>query len=115
MAAVILHKLAQHCLRRISLQVIAYNKIDLPDSGDYADEVREFLLGRGLAPEDVHATSAVTGQGVLGVVRRARQVLDAMPTEASAIPPSSGPASYGTCRFRTKGIVDACWRAWHSS
>ncbi len=66
------------------LQVIAYNKIDLPDSGDYIDEVREFLLGNGLAEEDVHAISAVTGQGVLGVVRRARQVLDQLPAEVSS-------------------------------
>lgn len=66
------------------LQVIAYNKIDLPDSGDYIDEVREFLLGNGLAEEDVHAISAVTGQGVLGIVRRARQVLDQMPAEVSS-------------------------------
>ncbi|CAL5222712.1 g5115 [Coccomyxa viridis] len=63
-------------------EVIAYNKIDLPDSGDYIDEVRKFLLGNGLAEEDVHAISAVTGQGVLGVVRRARQVLDQLPQEA---------------------------------
>ena len=65
------------------LQVVAYNKIDLPDSGDYIEEVREFLLGRGLAPEDVHAMSAVTGQGVLGVVRRARELLDQLPSEVS--------------------------------
>lgn len=65
------------------LQVIAYNKIDVPDSGDYIEEVREFLLGRGLAPEDVHAMSAVTGQGVLGVVRRARELLDQLPSEVS--------------------------------
>ena len=65
------------------LQVIAYNKIDLPDSGDYIEEVREFLLGRGLAPEDVHAISAVTGQGVIGVVRRARELLDQLPSEVS--------------------------------
>ena len=70
--------------RQTMLQVIAYNKIDLPDSGDYIDEVREFLLGNGLAEEDVHAISAVTGQGVLGIVRRARQVLDQMPAEVSS-------------------------------
>ena len=63
--------------------MIAYNKIDLPDSGDYIEEVREFLLGRGLALEDVHAMSAVTGQGVLGVVRRARELLDQLPSEVS--------------------------------
>lgn len=69
------------------LQVIAYNKIDVPDSGDYIEEVREFLLGNGLAEEDVHAISAVTGQGVLGIVRRAREVLDQLPQEVSTSPP----------------------------
>ena len=71
------------------LQVIAYNKIDVPDSGDYIEEVREFLLGRGLAPEDVHAMSAVTGQGVLGVVRRARELLDQLPSEVSTDLPAA--------------------------
>ena len=63
------------------LQVIAYNKIDVPDSGDYIEEVQEFLWGQGLAKDDVHAISAVTGQGVLGLVRRARAVLDQLPSE----------------------------------
>ena len=63
------------------LQVIAYNKIDVPDSGDYIEEVQEFLWGQGLARDDVHAISAVTGQGVLGLVRRARAVLDQLPSE----------------------------------
>ena len=61
--------------------MIAYNKIDIPDSGDYIEEVQEFLWGKGLATDDVHAISAVTGQGVLGLVRRTRVVLDQMPTE----------------------------------
>ena len=75
----------QRCSIRqwLLLQVIAYNKIDVPDSGDYIEEVREFLLGNGLAEEDVHSISAFTGQGVLGIVRRARAVLDQLPQEAS--------------------------------
>ena len=44
--------------------------------------MREFLLRKGLAEEDVHAISAVTGQGVQGIVRRAREVLDQLPQEA---------------------------------
>ena len=80
------------------LQVIAYNKIDLPDSGDYIEEVREFLLGRGLAPEDVHAISAVTGQGVIGVVRRARELLDQLPSEVSTdLPANFLCAQSGVC------------------
>lgn len=63
----------------MSAQVVAYNKIDLPDSGDYIDEVREFLLGEGVPPEDIFAVSAATGKGVRDLVRRARIVLDALP------------------------------------
>ncbi|BDA41236.1 GTPase Obg [Coccomyxa sp. Obi] len=64
-------------------QVVAYNKIDVPDSGDYIDEVREFLLGEGVPPEDIFAISAATGQGVRDLVRRVRDVLDTLPVEAA--------------------------------
>ena len=63
------------------MQVVAYNKIDVPDSGDYIDEVREFLLGEGVPPEDIFAISAATGQGVRDLVRRVRDVLDTLPVE----------------------------------
>lgn len=59
--------------------MVAYNKIDLPDSGDYIDEVREFLLGKGVPLEDIFAISAATGRGVRDLVRRVRAVLDALP------------------------------------
>jgi len=57
-------------------QVVAYNKVDVPDSGDYVDVVREELLAEGVPPENVFAISAATGQGVLELVRRVRQVVD---------------------------------------
>jgi len=116
------------CIRgsscQMMLQVIAYNKIDLPDSGDYIDEVREFLLSNGLAEEDVHAISAVTGQGVLGVVRRARQVLDQLPAEVSSAflctslahrPPHMAVAiatrlvTLGLCRWAVVGSALVRW------
>lgn len=60
-------------------QVVAYNKIDVPDSGDYWDEIRESLITQyKVPPEDVLAISAVTGQGVTDLVRRARGMLDAL-------------------------------------
>ena len=51
-------------------QVIAYNKVDVPDSGDYVDDVRQLLQEHcGVAPESVVPISAVTGEGVMTLVR----------------------------------------------
>ncbi len=69
--------------------MVAYNKIDLPDSGDYIDEVCEFLLGEGVPPEDIFAVSAATGKGVRDLVRRTRIVLDAMPVVVRPLDPCS--------------------------
>ena len=63
------------------LQVVAYNKMDVPESSDYWGDVRQFLGEAGVAPDDVLATSAATGQGVTDMVRRVRRVLDALPPE----------------------------------
>lgn len=57
-------------------QVIAYNKVDLPDSGDYSEFVREELIAEGVSPDDIFTVSAATGQGVLDLVRRTRGILD---------------------------------------
>lgn len=65
----------------VALQVVAYNKIDVPDSGDYIDDVREFLLSEGVPAEDFFAISAATGTGVLDLVRRVHKVLDALPMQ----------------------------------
>jgi GTPase len=51
-------------------QIVAYNKIDVPDSGDYIDDMRELLEAEcGVDPAMVVPISAVTGEGVLGLVR----------------------------------------------
>ena len=68
------------------LQVVAYNKMDVPESSDYWDDVRQFLGEAGVAPDDILATSAATGQGVTNLVRRVRRVLDALPPEVRAGP-----------------------------
>lgn len=57
-------------------QIIAYNKIDLPDSGDYSEFVCEELISEGVSPQDIFMVSAATGQGILDLVRRTRAVLD---------------------------------------
>ena len=66
------------------LQVVAYNKMDVPESSDYWDDVRQFLGEAGVMPDNILATSAATGQGVTDMVRRVRRVLDALPPEVRA-------------------------------
>lgn len=67
-------------------QLVAYNKIDVPDSGDYIDDVRELLRDKyGVAPENVLPVSAVSGEGVLELVRAVRKRLDEMPEEAAVL------------------------------
>ncbi len=62
-------------------QVVAYNKMDVPDSSDYWDEIRAGLRERGVMDEDILAMSAVAQVGVSEVVRRVRRVLDDLPVE----------------------------------
>eukprot|EP00884_Botryococcus_braunii_P009916 jgi/Botrbrau1/18926/Bobra.177_2s0079.2 len=62
-------------------QVIAYNKMDLPDSSDYLDEVLDYMKRQGLDERDVVPVSAATGLGILDLVRRVRQVLDSLGEE----------------------------------
>lgn len=60
--------------------VVAYNKMDIPDSSDYWEDVRASLLrDHGVAPEDCMAISAVTGQGTTELVRRLHALLDTLP------------------------------------
>lgn len=62
-------------------QVVAYNKMDVPDSSDYWDEIRAGLRERGVLEEDILPMSAVAQVGVSEVVRRVRCVLDDLPVE----------------------------------
>jgi GTP-binding protein len=48
----------------------------MPDSGDYFEFVKEELLAEGIAPDHIFPLSAVTGQGVLDLVKKVRKVLD---------------------------------------
>lgn len=60
-------------------QVVAYNKMDLPDSSDYYDLVSEYFAEHGMEPPI--PISAATGRGVVDLVRRVRAVLDALPPQ----------------------------------
>ena len=67
--------------------MVAYNKMDIPESADYWEEVREWLLhSRGVPPEDCLAISAVSGEGTTQLVRRLHAVLDALPPRVSLHP-----------------------------
>ena len=61
--------------------MVAYNKVDVPDSSDYWEDIGGELLREGVPPEDILAISAATGRGVTELVRRVRVVLDALPAE----------------------------------
>ena len=63
-------------------QVVAYNKVDVPDSGDYFEEVRDALVAQGVDEANVLAVSAATGQGVTPLVRRLHALLDSLPVQA---------------------------------
>lgn len=62
-------------------QIVAYNKMDVPDSSDYWEDVREQLAGEGVAQDAVFAISAVSGRGVTELVRAVRALLDTLPEE----------------------------------
>ncbi|KXZ51499.1 hypothetical protein GPECTOR_12g462 [Gonium pectorale] len=58
-------------------QLVAYNKIDLPDSGDYWEFVREQLVDElGVPADRIFPLSAATGAGVTPLVRAVRALLD---------------------------------------
>eukprot|EP00889_Picochlorum_renovo_P001589 jgi/Picre1/28619/NNA_004019.t1 len=66
-------------------QVVAYNKMDVPDSSDYWDEIRQGLLDRGVDTDDIFSISAVAQVGVNKIVRRVRTVLDSLPDEEEIV------------------------------
>ncbi len=66
-------------------QVVAYNKMDVPDSSDYWDEIRAGLHERGVLDEDVLPMSAVAQVGVSEIVRRVRRILDDLPVEDETV------------------------------
>ena len=62
-------------------QVVAYNKMDVPDASDYWPDMRELLQQEGVDAEDIVSVSAVSGQGVPELVRRVRARLEELPHE----------------------------------
>jgi len=59
-------------------QVVAYNKMDVPESAEFWEDVREGLVARGADAAHCYAISAATGRGVQELVRGVRALLDAL-------------------------------------
>jgi GTP-binding protein len=57
-------------------QIVVLNKMDLPDARAWWPLVKEAMTERGL---EAHAISAVTGEGVLALMRRTFELLQALP------------------------------------
>jgi GTP-binding protein len=61
-------------------QIVALNKIDLPDAQAWWPLVQEAMKERGV---EAYAISAVTGQGVQALMRRAHELLQELPPPES--------------------------------
>lgn len=63
------------------MQIVAYNKMDVPESSDYWPDIQQSLEGAGVAPHRMCPISAVSGQGVLELIRMVHAALDELPSE----------------------------------
>ena len=55
--------------------------MDVTDSSDYWPDIQQSLEAAGVAPHLMCPISAVTGQGVLDLIRMVHTALDDLPTE----------------------------------
>ncbi len=62
--------------------------MDVPDSSDYWEDIQEHLIANGVPSDNVLPISAATGEGVVELVRRLRNVLDELPQTVSPSNPS---------------------------
>ena len=65
--------------------MIAYNKMDLPDSADYWEDIKAELMAHGIPAENILSLSSATGDGVRDLVRRLHTVLDTLPDRVSTL------------------------------
>ena len=65
------------------LQIVAYNKMDIPDSSDYWQDIQNSLEAAGVPLDQMCAMSAATGQGVIDLVKLVHTALDELPTEVA--------------------------------
>ena len=69
----------------VCLQIVAYNKMDVPDSSDYWPDIQQSLKAAGVASHSMCPISAVTGQGVLDLIRMVHTALDELPSEVATL------------------------------
>ncbi len=67
------------------MQIVAYNKMDVPDSSDYWQDIKHSLEAAGVPSEHMCAMSAVTGQGVIDLVKLVHTALDQLPAEVTSM------------------------------
>ena len=59
--------------------------MDVPDSSDYWPDIQQSLEAAGVAPHLMCPISAVTGQGVLDLIRMVHTALDDLPSEVGTL------------------------------
>ena len=67
-----------------AVQIVAYNKMDVPESADYWPDIQESLETAGIAQHLMCPISAVSGQGVLDLIRMVHAALDELPAQVHA-------------------------------
>ncbi len=88
-------------------QVVALNKIDLPEVRERADEIVESLRGQGVG--EVFPISALTGEGVERLMRKVAETLEQVPEEAPVEEMAVFRAEEDENAF-TIEREDECWR-----
>ncbi len=89
-------------------QVVAFNKIDLPEVRDAFPEVREQLRSKGV--EEIFPISALTGEGVERLMRKVIEVLDSLPEEPEVEEEAVFSAEEDENAFRITREEDEAWR-----
>ena len=59
--------------------------MDVPDSSDHWPDIQQSLEAVGVAPHLMCPISAVTGQGVLELIRMVHTALDELPSEVRTL------------------------------
>ncbi len=88
-------------------QVVAFNKVDLPEVRERAQEISKTLQARGVG--EVFLISALTGEGVEGLMRRVAEMLEQVPEEAPEEEMAVFRAEEDENAF-TIEHKDGCWR-----
>ena len=67
-----------------AVQIVVYNKMDVSESADYWPDIQQSLETVGIAQHLMCPISAVSGQGVLDLIRMVHAALDELPARVQA-------------------------------